>query len=282
MEKLSLQAAIDALARVGELSWPTGGVLLALGATLLWFVGFLGLRLLGLRPAFRDLASRAFLPSLVAWFGIIGFPLSLVLRIAPAEAAGTLPARSVERRGLVRDGERDPPLVSDRARSFEAFPPYRGPHRSLPRASGDGAAFFPRGVSRRGSSREVPRRSDTRGGAALRLDECLGRAPGSRAAIASRVLRGASYRLRPLRRIRLHVSRPRRDRVPEARRRAVLVVHRSRIPRVVLEAIPRGFRLARGSGAPGGESRRTRSSRTTRWSSREWTGTRSRTPCVVR
>jgi hypothetical protein len=88
MEKLSYQPAVDALAEVGELSWPEGGFLLVAAATLLWFAGFLGLRLLGLGTAFRDLASRKFLLSVVAWFAVIGFPLSLLLRIAPGEAQG--------------------------------------------------------------------------------------------------------------------------------------------------------------------------------------------------
>jgi hypothetical protein len=88
MEKLSFGASVDALARVGDLAWPTGGYILVAGATLLWFVGFLGLRLLGLRGALRDLGSRNFLPSFIAWFALIGFPLSLLLRIAPAEAQG--------------------------------------------------------------------------------------------------------------------------------------------------------------------------------------------------
>jgi hypothetical protein len=88
MEKLAFGASVDALAVVGSFAWPKGGFFLVAGATLLWFVGFLGLRLLGLRSALRDLASRSFLPSFVAWFALLGFPLSLVLRIAPAEAQG--------------------------------------------------------------------------------------------------------------------------------------------------------------------------------------------------
>ncbi len=88
MEKLSFQPAVDALAKFGELSSPRAGFLLVFGATLLWLAGFLGLRLLGLKTVFHDLASRTFLVSVVAWFGVIGFPLSLLLRIAPAEAQG--------------------------------------------------------------------------------------------------------------------------------------------------------------------------------------------------
>ena len=88
MEKLDWPAAVDALADVGRFTAPAEGFLPVAAATLLWLVGFLGLRLLGLGVVFRDLSSRSFLPSVLAWFAVIGFPLSLVLRIAPAEAQG--------------------------------------------------------------------------------------------------------------------------------------------------------------------------------------------------
>ncbi len=88
MEKLSFPRAVDSLADVGNFGWPQEGWLVVLGATLLWTGGFLGLRLLGLAGVFRDLSSRTFLPSFIAWFAVIGFPLSLLLRIAPAEAQG--------------------------------------------------------------------------------------------------------------------------------------------------------------------------------------------------
>jgi hypothetical protein len=88
MEKLSFARAVEALADVGRLSPPDGGFLLVVGAALLWLVGFLGLRVLGLGLVFRDLASRSFLPSVLGWLALIGFPLSLVLRIAPEEAQG--------------------------------------------------------------------------------------------------------------------------------------------------------------------------------------------------
>ncbi|MGH9324489.1 MAG: hypothetical protein ACRD21_01655 [Vicinamibacteria bacterium] len=87
MEKLDWGAAVQALAEVGELRVPKGW-LLALAAALLWFVGFLGLRLLALPWTLRSLSARSFLPSVLAWFGVVGFPLSLLLRIAPAEARG--------------------------------------------------------------------------------------------------------------------------------------------------------------------------------------------------
>jgi hypothetical protein len=88
MEKLSWVPAIQALVQVGALAPSGEAVLLALAATILWLFGFLGLRTLGLRSVIRDLSSRSLLPSTLAWFSIIGFPLSLLLRIAPAEAEG--------------------------------------------------------------------------------------------------------------------------------------------------------------------------------------------------
>ncbi len=88
MEKLSFTPAVETLADVGRFSLEGGGVLLACASTLLWLVGFLGLRLFGLPTVFRDLSSRALLPAALAWFAVIGFPLSLLLRIAPAEAQG--------------------------------------------------------------------------------------------------------------------------------------------------------------------------------------------------
>jgi hypothetical protein len=88
MEKLEWTTAVEALADAGSFAAPKEGFLLVAAATLLWLVGFLGLRLLGLGVVFRDLSSRSFLPSVLAWFAAIGFPLSLLLRIAPAEAQG--------------------------------------------------------------------------------------------------------------------------------------------------------------------------------------------------
>jgi hypothetical protein len=88
MEKLSWKPAIEALAQVGALAPSGEALLLAAAATLLWLAGFLGLRALGLPLVIRDLSSRCFLSSAIAWFAAIGFPLSLLLRIAPAEAEG--------------------------------------------------------------------------------------------------------------------------------------------------------------------------------------------------
>ncbi len=88
MEKLDWRPAVEALADVGSFVRPQEGWLLVVSAVLLWAIGFLGLRLLGLAAAIRDLSSRSFLPAVLACFALIGFPLSLLLRIAPAEAQG--------------------------------------------------------------------------------------------------------------------------------------------------------------------------------------------------
>jgi hypothetical protein len=88
MEKLSWEPAIAALVQVGALAPSGEALLLAAVATLLWLFGFLGLRALGLPHVARDLSSRSFFSSTLAWFSVIGFPLSLLLRVAPAEAEG--------------------------------------------------------------------------------------------------------------------------------------------------------------------------------------------------
>jgi hypothetical protein len=88
MEKLDWRVAVASLADVGSFTAPRDGYLPAVAATLLWLIGFLGLRALSLPSVFRDLASPPFLPRVLAWFSLIGYPLSLLLRIAPAEVQG--------------------------------------------------------------------------------------------------------------------------------------------------------------------------------------------------
>jgi hypothetical protein len=88
MEKIDWRPAVDALARVGSFAMPESGLLPVAAASLLWLAGFLGIRLLALPLVARDLAARSYLPSALAWLAVIGFPLSLLLRIAPAEAQG--------------------------------------------------------------------------------------------------------------------------------------------------------------------------------------------------
>ena len=87
MEKLDWAAAVEAVAAVGRFTAPSFAWVLAFAVTLLWIVGFLGLRLVGLRAWARDLwSSRTPLRRTMAWFVAIGFPIALVFRIAPAES----------------------------------------------------------------------------------------------------------------------------------------------------------------------------------------------------
>jgi hypothetical protein len=83
MEKLEWSGAVSALANAGRLE---SFSLVALAALLLWLLGFLGLRILGLGPAFTSLRSPHLLFRMAAAFVWIGFPLSLLLRIAPSES----------------------------------------------------------------------------------------------------------------------------------------------------------------------------------------------------
>jgi FkbM family methyltransferase len=63
-----------------------GGIL---AVTALWLAAFLGLRLLAAPGVFRGAFSRSgSLRSTLSWFVLIGFPLALLLRIAPAEPGG--------------------------------------------------------------------------------------------------------------------------------------------------------------------------------------------------
>jgi hypothetical protein len=87
MEKLDWTNAARALADFGkgELSSPA----LVLLATLLWAMGFLGLRLIGLPRLVRDARDRPLnVRSPMAYAVLIGIPVAMVFRIAPAEATG--------------------------------------------------------------------------------------------------------------------------------------------------------------------------------------------------
>ena len=87
MEKLDWAAAVEAVAAVGRFTAPSLAWVLAFAVTLFWIVGFLGLRLVGLRAWARDLgSSRTPLRRTMAWFVAIGFPVALVFRIAPTES----------------------------------------------------------------------------------------------------------------------------------------------------------------------------------------------------
>ena len=89
MEKLDWNAAINALASVGRFELSVGAWSLVAVATLTWGIGFLGVRLVGLRACVKDLWRGATpLRRTMAWFVAIGFPLALVFRIAPAESEG--------------------------------------------------------------------------------------------------------------------------------------------------------------------------------------------------
>jgi FkbM family methyltransferase len=89
METLGLERWAEALIAVGKGDWAVDSLARACAATALWFVGFLGLRLLAARGILRDAFSRSgSLRNHLAIFALIGFPLTLLLRIAPAEATG--------------------------------------------------------------------------------------------------------------------------------------------------------------------------------------------------
>jgi hypothetical protein len=83
MEKLGWEEAALALTDIlHNLGW-------AVAATLTWFIGFMGLRLIGLRALLRDVSCpSASVRSPMAYAILIGFFAALVFRIAPAEATG--------------------------------------------------------------------------------------------------------------------------------------------------------------------------------------------------
>jgi len=89
MEKLGWGEAVRVLAVVGSGEWRAGELGFALGLTVLWLAGFLGLRLLALPGLARDAISRdGSLRHLLSLFVLAGFAPALLLRIAPAEATG--------------------------------------------------------------------------------------------------------------------------------------------------------------------------------------------------
>jgi FkbM family methyltransferase len=86
METLGRQRWVEALAAIGDGHGSAGDLGLGLISVALWLAGFLGLRLLAARSVVRDSISRSgSLRSCLAWFVLIGFPLTLLLRIAPAD-----------------------------------------------------------------------------------------------------------------------------------------------------------------------------------------------------
>ena len=87
-EKVGAEEVVASLAAAGDFETPEDGWSSVVIATLVWVVGFLGLRLLGLAGWARHLWSDETLTRVMAWFVAIGFPVALVFRIAPAEASG--------------------------------------------------------------------------------------------------------------------------------------------------------------------------------------------------
>jgi FkbM family methyltransferase len=86
METLGSQRWVEALTAIGDGHANARDLGLGLVAVTLWLAGFLGLRLLAARGVVRDSFSRSgSLRSCLAWFVLIGFPLTLLLRIAPAD-----------------------------------------------------------------------------------------------------------------------------------------------------------------------------------------------------
>ena len=89
MEKLDWHDAVDLLAAFGELEAPVWGWILVPLVMAFWLVGFLGARLVAVRSWAGDLfTGGSALRRTMAWFVAIGFPVSLVFRIAPAESQG--------------------------------------------------------------------------------------------------------------------------------------------------------------------------------------------------
>ena len=87
MEKLDYPALVEILSSVGSLRFSVSTGLVALAISLFWFVGFLGLRLVALPSWFHELRGKG-LRTVMAFVVLVGFPVSLVFRIAPVEAEG--------------------------------------------------------------------------------------------------------------------------------------------------------------------------------------------------
>ena len=87
MEKLDYPILVETLSSVGALQVSAGAWLGALAISLFWVVGFLGLRLVAIPGWFHDLRGEG-LRAVMAFVVLVGFPASLLFRIAPAEAEG--------------------------------------------------------------------------------------------------------------------------------------------------------------------------------------------------
>jgi len=86
-EKLGWENASRLLADVGSGRVDASSLVASLGLTVFWLSGFLGLRLFGAARVLVDLRG-SFVRRVAATFVAIGFPLALLVRIAPAEATG--------------------------------------------------------------------------------------------------------------------------------------------------------------------------------------------------
>ena len=86
MEKLDWDGAVRSLAAFGRFELESVGFLLA--ALALWFLGFLGLRILALRGFLASLGSGSALERAMAFMVLVGLAAALVFRIAPAESDG--------------------------------------------------------------------------------------------------------------------------------------------------------------------------------------------------
>ncbi|HXV59595.1 MAG TPA: hypothetical protein VEK15_02790 [Vicinamibacteria bacterium] len=87
MEKIGFELPIPSLVAVGRFEAVESFSAVAM-ALAIWLVGFLGLRLFGLREWAGDLWQGKPLRRTIAWFALMGFSLVLLFRIAPAEAEG--------------------------------------------------------------------------------------------------------------------------------------------------------------------------------------------------
>lgn len=89
MEKLEWGQSVQALADLGQGNVSPEALGVAAMATLVWAIGFLGLRLVALTGWATDVLSPSVpVRSSMAFSVLLGFPIALLIRIAPAEATG--------------------------------------------------------------------------------------------------------------------------------------------------------------------------------------------------
>lgn len=88
MEKLDWAYAIGRLSEVGRFSADPLAWLVAVAVGVFWLAGFLGIRVFALPMVVSRLFGADPLWRILSWFALMGFPLTLLFRIAPAEAVG--------------------------------------------------------------------------------------------------------------------------------------------------------------------------------------------------